>query len=219
MSYGFYKIEFYQLDVNDIYWLIASLIVGLGSVFLILYSYHWKTHTTWISAISTSAKSIHVNIPEKVMRGGVTPVIYVSFLTLPLMFWLYGAGATSAIVDKPYWALIIFLLLYFLGYKLLLLQSSPEKLNDYCIRNGVVLANKESVEIYLKRSCLLHARWTALYFTLLLVIGGMWSSLSPGTLSSVSYVGGIGLIILVNTIKDLFLSNRKLIEEKRYGWK
>lgn len=218
--FDIYSLNYSTFSQRDWVWFSVSLVICAFSVLFALFIMKWKEDVRFISSTNSVGKVVVQSMSIKAMRAGITPVIYVMFILLPIAFLVDKTKDPLTHFFNPLFLLAFFLTAWLVNYKLLLVALPMKEVTGFSSSKGIFHIKNNDVYDFsneLQAINLRQSRQMALSFSLFLLISGFWIEFSPSALSSLSYVGGVGIIILINTIKDFGENTSKIKEELLYG--
>lgn len=204
--YGYGSQSYSAFDAHMWWWLTASVLLAIMTIVASVAAYFWHTEIT--AKTATPYGLLQRDISFKVLRAGVTPVIYATYLCyLPLSFFV-SSSPSSWIVMQIWPVAALGVVIFLLTRPLIRLSLQLEDLRDYLYERGVVFflktqKNTESPSDILALLVSRHARMSTLFFVMLIVAEGVWLSLAPSQLKLYGIVGGISWLLLWSVLTDM----------------
>ncbi len=194
-----------------------TLFLGALTVVLVYYSFKWKNDVVIGKAFNMSGAMSTKRIPYKVLRSGVSPVIYVSFLFFPLVAWLYQEAPQKILIQEPWLIVLFFLMTGYFSKSLNKMNVRMDSLVEFGHLNALVVCDEEKVSLKDRLSIMTsrNAWLGGVWFTSLITTEALWMTLGDRTFSGVGFVGGISVVLIMNVVLDLS-KNYKTIREFNY---
>lgn len=206
ITYSVVSLDFGSFGHMDWSYFLLSVALGLATLSLIIWSQFWGTKIVFARSISASGGAAYQPGKVKLLRAGITPVIYSTFILYPLIAWWYGGDPGTLIIEHPIWIAAFISIIAFFGHRLTMLSMPVTDMQDYASKQGVGIFYGtrffSSLSDILIRLSWRHAIIAALWFTTLILTQSAWKMFAPETLSKIGFVGGIGVVLLVNVISD-----------------
>jgi preprotein translocase subunit SecY len=221
ISYAVYEVLVVGVSLQESGWLIGSVLFALLSAVAIWWIHQrWQHRHVWTAPGATDGVVHRAHVPVKIMRAGVTPLIYASFLVFPLMLWVsQSSSPVATLIASPGWLLLLAVIVGWFAYKLMMMPIKQSELEASSSAHGLALENSDTIRLMsvFKRWCLQDALRVSLWFVLLMVIQGAWTIVAPASLSGLQHIGGVGMVILVSVVTDMVNVYRKNRQEALYG--
>jgi hypothetical protein len=212
--YSVYVLDFDAFTPQLSQFFILSLIIGLALLLIIIWSLFWSTKFYMGRTMDATGKMSLIPVKFKVLRAGITPVIYTSFLVFPLMVWLQPGDPFINLISHPQWLLIMFFLMTYLSYRLTLLNVPVTDMAQSARSVGLVMVKSErvftDVSATLKSMAKKQACIASCWFMTLILTQSFWQTYAPKPLVGLGFVGGIGVVLIVGVMHDLMKSHKKL---------
>lgn len=159
----------------------------------------------------------------KVMRVGMMPVIYAGFIFYPIMMMLsssQGETTGQVLFSTWYYAPALICVVFFFTKALISLHTPIDNMVDYAFHESIYMvggdAEHEKLRLLLNSLLNRHAAIATAWFSLVLLVDAAWQVISPDLFIKLGFVGGIGIVILVGSSRDVVKHYFKLKEEVRY---
>lgn len=212
------------LELNSFELTVFSGAVTIGFLFIILALRveKWNTALFFNKAVNTRPSSVVHKVPVKVMRVGMMPIIYAGFIFYPVMMMISPVEGTTGqvLLSDWYYAPALLCMLYVITKALLGLHTPIDNMVDYARHEALYMvggdAEHNNLKALLGRLLKRHAAITTAWFGLVLFTEALWQVISPDVFTKLGFVGGIGIVILVGSSKDVVKHYFKLKEEVRY---
>lgn len=150
------------------------------------------------------------------------PIIYAGFIFYPVMMMISPVEGTTGqvLLSDWYYAPALLCMLYVITKALLGLHTPIDNMVDYARHEALYMvggdAEHNNLKALLGRMLKRHAAITTAWFGLVLFTEALWQVISPDVFTKLGFVGGIGIVILVGSSKDVVKHYFKLKEEVRY---
>lgn len=203
--YGYGTLPYSTFDVQSWWWLFASVVLAALTIVASVAGYFW--HTVVTAKAATPYGMLQRRIRFKVLRAGVTPVIYATYLCyLPLS--LLVASPSTWVVTQMWPVAALASVIFLLTLPLIRLSLQVDDLRDYLYERGVMFFLKDSEYTGAPSDILAmlvssHARMSTLFFVMLIVTEGVWMSIAPEPLKMYGVVGGISWFLLWSVVTDM----------------
>jgi len=218
-------ISWFTLLPMESFWFVLSILLAALTVAGVLWSEKWRTQMQWYQVLNTQGQTLAMDLPVKVMRVGIMPLIYASFIFYPLVMMLTspepGVSPIQVMLGAPYYLVALGVVIFFFSYRLLLLNTPAETLYQHSLRHGMAVSEQHvslaGLQGFLRALCKRHAGIITSWFMVLLLLEGFWQTFAIPTMAGLGYVGGISVLLLVSVLKDVGRSYAQLNMEVRYG--
>lgn len=200
----------------------GAVTIGFLFIILALRVEKWNTALFFNKAVNTRPSNIVHKVPVKVMRVGMMPIIYAGFIFYPVMMMISPVEGTTGqvLLSDWYYAPALLCMLYVITKALLGLHTPIDNMVDYARHEALYMvggdAEHNNLKALLGRLLKRHAAITTAWFGLVLFTEALWQVISPDVFTKLGFVGGIGIVILVGSSKDVVKHYFKLKEEVRY---
>jgi|TARA_B110000196_G_scaffold320373_1_gene342494 preprotein translocase subunit SecY len=200
----------------------GAVTIGFLFIILALRVEKWNTALFFNKAVNTRPSNIVHKVPVKVMRVGMMPIIYAGFIFYPVMMMISPVEGTTGqvLLSDWYYAPALLCMLYVITKALLGLHTPIDNMVDYARHEALYMvggdAEHNNLKALLGRMLKRHAAITTAWFGLVLFTEALWQVISPDVFTKLGFVGGIGIVILVGSSKDVVKHYFKLKEEVRY---
>jgi preprotein translocase subunit SecY len=216
------NITWVELNAFEIATFSGAVTIGFLFIILALRVEKWNTALFFNKAVNTRPSNVVHKVPVKVMRVGMMPIIYAGFIFYPIMMMISPVEGTTGqvLLSDWYYAPTLLCMVYIITKALLSLHTPIDNIVDYARHEALYMVGgdaehnklKALLESLLKR----HAAIATAWFGLVLFTEALWQVISPDTFTKLGFVGGIGIVILVGSSKDVVKHYFKLKEEVRY---
>lgn len=217
------NIEWFQLEIFELLIFSGAATIGVLFVILSLRVEKWEDMIFFSKAINTRSNGVTHAVPMKVMRVGMMPVIYAGFIFYPIMMMLSSSqGETTGDVLLSNWFYVpaLVCIVFFFTKALITLHTPIDNMVDYAIHESLYMvgsdAEHEGLRALLKTFINRHSAIATAWFSLVLLVDAVWQVISPEDFTKLGFVGGIGIVILVGSSRDVVKHYNKLKEEVRY---
>jgi hypothetical protein len=212
--YSVYVLDFNAFTPQVFSLFMLSIIIGLSLLLMIIWSLFWSTKFYMGRTMDATGKMSLMPVRFKVLRAGITPVIYTLFLVFPLMAWLQPGQPFLNLISHPQWLLIMFFLMTYLSYRLTLLNVPVADMAESARSVGLVVVKADRVftdisatlrSMAKKQACI-----ASCWFMALIVSQSLWQTYAPKELVGLEFIGGIGVVLIVGVLYDIAKSHKKL---------
>lgn len=216
------NVTWLELNTSELAVFSGAVTIGFLFIILALRVEKWNTALFFNKAVNTRPSNIVHKVPVKVMRVGMMPIIYAGFIFYPVMMMISPVEGTTGqvLLSDWYYAPALLCMLYVITKALLGLHTPIDNMVDYARHEALYMvggdAEHNNLKALLGRMLKRHAAITTAWFGLVLFTEALWQVISPDVFTKLGFVGGIGIVILVGSSKDVVKHYFKLKEEVRY---
>lgn len=204
--YGYGSLPYPMFDAQGWLWFCASVAFAALTIGASIAGYFWHTDVT--AKTATPYGILQRRIHFKVLRAGVTPVIYATYLCyLPLSIFVTSPPSTWVVTHL--WPVVVLsVIIFLLSLPLIRLSLQLDDLRGYLYERGIVFflkgqENTTAPSDILAMLVSRHSRMSTLFFVMLIVAEGVWMFLAPDPLKMYGIVGGISWFLLWSVVTDV----------------
>jgi preprotein translocase subunit SecY len=203
------------------YWLFGlSVIAALVCALLIITFNKLSTKLNVYHASGVTKAIIRAKLPVKINRTSVMPAIYTMFVVM-ITLSVVDVGTLDPMVvfSDPIYFVIYCALLYSMTLLLNIHGLDPKRVAGNMLSQGVVVSSSKNKQLFkdnvatITKEIRINSLYQSLFLVFLLSVQACWlNTVTIEPVNVLSYVGGIGLVILVNLFTDLVKNHKKLTQ-------
>lgn len=203
------------------YWLFAlSVITALFCAFLIVVFNKLSTKLSVYHTSGVTKSVVHTKLKVKINRTSVMPAIYTTFVVMIVMS-TFGSSTMNPMVvfSHPIYFIAYCALLYGMTLLLNVHGLDPKRVAGAMLSQGIVISSSKNKQLFkdnvnsLTKEIRINSLYQSLFLIFLVSVQAVWlKTVMIEPVNVLSYVGGIGLVILVNLFTDLVKNHRKLTQ-------
>lgn len=203
------------------YWLFAlSIVAALFCALLIVIFNKLSTKLSVYYTSGVTKAVVHAKLPVKINRTSVMPAIYTTFVVM-IVLSVFGSGEMNPMVvfSNPIYFVAYCALIYSMTLLLNVHGLDPKRVASDMLSQGVVITSSKNKQLFkdnvaaITKEIRINSLYQALFLIFLVSVQAVWLNVvTIEPVNVLSYVGGIGLVILVNMFTDLIKNHKKLTQ-------
>tara|TARA_B100000809_G_C15134382_1_gene529916 strand:- start:1025 stop:2197 length:1173 start_codon:yes stop_codon:yes gene_type:complete len=215
-------VNVFSESLTDIgYWLFAlSVITALVCALFIVIFNKLSTKLSVYYTSGVTKAVVHTKLPIKINRTSVMPAIYTTFVVMIIMY-AFGSSTMNPMVvfNNPIYFIAYCSLLYAMTLLLNVHGLDPRRVAGDMLSQGIVISSSKNKQLFkdnvssLTKEIRINSLYQSLFLIFLVSVQALWLNIvTIEPVNVLSYVGGIGLVILVNLFTDLVKNHKKLTQ-------